>query len=193
MTSEQERKVEQLISHMQKKSFGDFDLHGDPMWYKIAGSTMDQVQLRAAMVNMRLIEPIRRSNHDEDQTPVFRLTDKGWQFEGFEHARLKKKLEVQQMQSVIRTNYITNLNAGATILFGIIVAFATIITCKREANRETRELLQLKEDSLYRLKQAAHDSLYEKSLLRIYEAGLNTSTISTKAKDSSPKPNAVKK
>lgn len=98
------------------------------------------------------------------------LTDAGWLYESYnkllEDEAQRKELENSQIISGIKANNASFYNAGATILFGLIVTTTTLFTCKREANRDTRELYKQEQDSLKELRQARHDSLYEKFLLR---------------------------
>jgi hypothetical protein len=78
----------------------------------------------------------------------------------------KMKLELRQMDSVIDTNKLTNLNIGVTIAISLLVLIIQVVTCNREARKENLEVRKLERDSLNQLQQAKHDTLYENYLFR---------------------------
>jgi hypothetical protein len=169
MSPDHEIIAENFINELKEKD--GYINYKDSSTFSNLGNTTILLVIRA-LREYGLVDEFKK------ETTEFRLTKDGWQFKGFEAQRQaiadKESLDNKLIKSSIKSNRASIINAITTIIFGILVTTTTLLTCKREANRDTRELQKLKQDSIKELRLSAHDSLYEKFLLRISQDAVDS-------------------
>jgi hypothetical protein len=84
--------------------------------------------------------------------------------------KYEKQLAVDEKTSVIKTNYLTKVNMGLTLIFAIIVTFIQIKSCRNEDQKELKELKKQEQDSIQSVERKLSDSQLNQRLTDIYHA-----------------------
>jgi hypothetical protein len=98
---------------------------------------------------------------------------------GYVEAERLKRLNENQLTSVIKTNRLTWVSILSTIIFSVVVTAIQLLTYSRESRQELREERKIERDSIESAQQLKHDSLYENYLLRKAQEVSNVSKTDT--------------